>query len=686
MKKLLYPRLAWTGIRKNRRLYVPYLLTCTGMVMMHYIITALSCSSVVYDLRGGSTIAAMLVFGSWIIALFSLIFLFYTNSFLIRRRMKEFGLYNILGMGKGNIARILVWETLISAALTLSTGLFGGFALSKLAELGLVNIMKGEVSYRIELSVQAALTTIPVFCAIFALILLAGLIRIGRTDAIALLRSENAGEKPPKANWFLGVLGALLLGGAYYLAVSIQDPISALIWFFVAVAMVILATYLLFVSGSVVLCRALQRNKRYYYKPNHFVSVSSMAYRMKRNGAGLASICILATMVLVMLCSTSCLYFGTEDSLNARYPMDLTADLRFDRVTTRDDPALEIVRSTTMQACADRGVAPDLVMEYRHADITGCLTGTQIDPDPANFEMDSVDIYGDVRVLHFIPLEDYNECTGTNEVLNPGEALLYATRTPYKEDGLEIIGGAKLRIVKRLDSFPVDGGAALDMFSHFILVVPDFEELLAPLSTLTNARGDQLLDVKWFYGVNMNAEDDAQIAIWKELYNRLGDRLDASGCGDVGFYIESRSENREDFYGTYGGLFFLGIALSIVFLFAAVLIIYYKQVTEGYEDQHRFEIMQKVGMTKRDIRKSINSQLLTVFFLPLIAAGMHLAFAFPMIRKLLMMFNLFNLKLLLCTTTISYLIFALLYLLVYRITSNAYYAIVSGGGREASGK
>ncbi|MDO5324450.1 MAG: ABC transporter permease [Clostridia bacterium] len=682
MKKFLYPRLAWTGIRKNKRLYAPYLLTCAGMVMMHYIITALNYSSAVHSLRGGSTIAFTLELGSWIIALFSLIFLFYTNSFLIRRRMKEFGLYNILGMGKGNIARILVWETLISAALTLSTGLFGGFALSKLAELGLVNIMKGEVSYHIELSMQAVLTTVPLFCAIFALILLAGLIRIGKTDAIALLRSENAGEKPPKANWFLGVLGALLLGGAYYLAVSIQDPISALIWFFVAVGMVILATYLLFVAGSVVICRALQRNKRYYYKPNHFVSVSSMAYRMKRNGAGLASICILATMVLVMLCSTSCLYFGAEDSLNTRYPMNLTADLLFDRAITRDDPALEIVRSTTMQACADHGVAPDLVTEYRHADITGCLTGTQIDPNPANFEYDSVEVYGDVRVLHFIPLEDYNSFAGANEVLNPGEALIYATRTPYKGDDLEIVGGAKLRIVKQLDSFPVDGVAATDMFSHFILVVPNFEEVLAPLSGLTNARGDLLLDVKWFYGVDMHAEDNVQVAIWKELYGKLGERLDAAGEGDVGFYIESRAENREDFYGTYGGLFFLGIALSIVFLFAAVLIIYYKQVTEGYEDQHRFEIMQKVGMTKRDIRKSINSQLLTVFFLPLIAAGVHLAFAFPMIRKLLMMFNLFNLKLLMCTTTISYLIFALFYLMVYRITSNAYYAIVSDGKVE----
>ena len=407
-----------------------------------------------------------------------------------------------------------------------------------------------------------------------------------------------------------------------------------------------------------------------------------MAYRMKRNGAGLASICILATMVLVMLCSTSCLYFGAEDSLNSRYPMDLTADLLFGRVITRDDPALEIVRSATMQACADHGVAPDQVTEYRHAEITGCLKGTQLDPDPANFEYDSVDVYGDVRVLHFIPLEDYNSFAGANEVLNPGEALIYATRNPYRADELTILGSTKLRIVKQLDSFPVDGVAATDMFTHFILVVPNFEEILEPLSGLTNARGDLLLDVMWFYGVDMHAEDNVQVAIWKELYGKLGERLDTSGCGDVGFSLESRSENRDDFYGTYGGLFFLGIALSIVFLFAAVLIIYYKQVTEGYEDQHRFEIMQKVGMTKRDIRRSINSQLLTVFFLPLIAAGVHLAFAFPMIRKLLMMFNLFNLKLLLCTTTISYLIFALFYLLVYRITSNAYYAIVSDGKAE----
>ncbi|MDY5675979.1 MAG: FtsX-like permease family protein, partial [Eubacteriales bacterium] len=278
----------------------------------------------------------------------------------------------------------------------------------------------------------------------------------------------------------------------------------------------------------------------------------------------------------------------------------------------------------------------------------------------------------------------YNEFAGTNEVLNPGEALIYATRNPYRADELTILGSTSLRIVKQLDSFPVDGGAAMDMFSHLILVVPDFEGILEPLSSLTNARGDRLLDVKWFYGVDMHAEDEVQIAIWKDLYGKLGERLDASECGEVGFSIESRSENRDDFYGTYGGLFFLGLMLSAVFICAAVLIIYYKQISEGYEDQARFDIMQKVGMTKKNIRRSINSQLMTVFYMPFVFACIHLAFAFPMIEKILRLFNLNNVWLFAFATVISVAVFALLYTLVYRATSNAYYAIVSGAREESA--
>ena len=299
-----YPKLALTGIRKNGRLYVPYLLTCICMVMMFYIIAFLSMNEGVGAMQGGETLQAMLSFGYYIMGVFSLIFLFYTNSFLIRRRKKEFGLYNILGMGKWNIARILVWESLIVTAVSLAGGLLCGVLFSKLAELVMVRMLGGQAAFNFTVDFSCIVQTVVLFAAIFLLILLKALRQIHVSNPVELLHSENVGEKPPKANWLVALVGAVLLGTAYVLAVTISDPISALVWFFVAVLMVILATYLLFIAGSVVFCKLLQKNKRYYYKTNHFVSVSSMMYRMKRNGAGLASICILSTMVLVMISST----------------------------------------------------------------------------------------------------------------------------------------------------------------------------------------------------------------------------------------------------------------------------------------------------------------------------------------------------------------------------------------------
>ena len=299
-EKTLYARLAWTGMRKNRRLYLPYLLSCAGMVLMFYILMGLSGSEVLGHMSGGTSSAIILRLGTVVIAVFALIFLFYTHSFLIRRREREFGLYNVLGMGKGNIARILLWETVITYGLTTGTGLLLGMVLYKLAELGMVRLLQVPVTYTLTVSVSSLLAAAALFAAIHTLILLNGLRQLHGVSAVGLLRSESVGEKPPKAQWVLTAAGAVLLAGAYWLAVSIREPLAALLWFFAAVIMVILATYLLFISGSVTLCRGLQRNKKYYYRPQHFVSVSSMAYRMKRNGAGLASVCILATMVLVI--------------------------------------------------------------------------------------------------------------------------------------------------------------------------------------------------------------------------------------------------------------------------------------------------------------------------------------------------------------------------------------------------
>ena len=325
----LYFHLAWDGIRKNRRLYVPYLLTGVGAATLFYILLALA-NGPAAQMNGGDSLSLILRLGSFVLAIFSALLLFYTNSFLIRRRNREFALYNVLGMGKGNIARILVWETLLSAGIALLGGLTLGAALSKLAELALTHLMGGEISYSYPLATGRAPDG-----AVFRRDLCSDPTREHRPhprrEPRAAAAQRGRGGKAPRANWLLGAAGLVLLGAAYWLAVSIRQPLTALVWFFIAVVMVILATYLLFIAGSVVLCRLLQKNKRFYYQKSHFISVSSMAYRMKRNGAGLASICILATMVLVMLSSTTCLYSGIEDSLRTRYPRNITVTAYYNR-------------------------------------------------------------------------------------------------------------------------------------------------------------------------------------------------------------------------------------------------------------------------------------------------------------------------------------------------------------------
>ena len=371
MKKGFFPKLAWTGIRNNRKLYVPYLLTCVGMVMMQYIVSHLSSSDVLLKLRGGWALRDMLSWGNFVIAFFAFLFLSYSNSFLMRRRKKEFGLYNILGMGKLHLAYVLFWETLITAALSIGLGLFAGVVLSKAAELCIVNMMAGSVSYALTFSINSIVMTIVIYAAVFVFILLRALWQIRKASAITLLRSENTGDKIKRFYWFWGVLGVVVLVVAYYIAVTIEDPVSALAIFFVAVALVIAATYMLFGSGSVLLCKLLQKNKKYYYKANHFVSVSSMAYRMTRTGAGLASICILLTMVLVMLSSTSCLFFGVDDALNIRYPRQLTVDAYVDSLENADYDDLQPLRDYVSAIVGKHGAEQENIVDYRAATVYG---------------------------------------------------------------------------------------------------------------------------------------------------------------------------------------------------------------------------------------------------------------------------------------------------------------------------
>lgn len=675
-EKTLYARLAWTGMRKNRRLYLPYLLSCAGMVLMFYILMGLSGSPVLEHMSGGGSSTIILRLGTVVIAVFALIFLFYTHSFLIRRREREFGLYNVLGMGKGNIARILLWETVITYGLTTGTGLLLGMVLYKLAELGMVRLLQVPVTYTLTVSVSSLLAAAALFAAIHTLILLNGLRQLHGVSAVGLLRSESVGEKPPKAQWVLTAAGAVLLAGAYWLAVSIREPLAALTWFFAAVIMVIIATYLLFISGSVTLCRGLQRNKKYYYRPQHFVSVSSMAYRMKRNGAGLASVCILATMVLVMLSSTTSLYFGAEDSLMARYPRELSISYGVEDVEYLSDSSVKELREEILAVLEKENCTPQNVQDWRSLRIYGYLNSTRADFERTDEE--SQTIYrpdGEIYNFVFVSALDYNALTGENVTLDPGEAAVYTTRGS-RFSGKEVDFGYGLRydVAGYLDTPLENGSIAMDIAPTLVLVVPDLTEAEHGLAAL-----GQYPACRWNYGFDTGLPAEKQAEISNSLYDaNIGmhdDYTEAHGIRTR--TIECRTMNEADFFGTYGGLFCLGIILSVEFLFAAVLIIYYKQISEGYEDQSRFGIMQKVGMTKTEIRRSINSQLLTVFYLPLVMAGLHLAFAFPMIRRLLLLFNLNNVGLFALTTVISFVMFGVLYALIYRITGNVYYRIVS---------
>ncbi len=673
MRAGFYPKLAWEGIRKNKRLYFPYILTGGVMVMMYYILSFLIESPALAQMPGGSVLMSTLLLGCGVIAIFSLLFLFYTNSFLIKQRYREFGLYNILGMDKHNISKIMVWESLFVAIFAIGSGLIAGIVLSKAAELILLNLLNMDVTFTLSVGLTSLRETPMVFGGIYLLLLFNSLIKVGRSKPIELMQSSKVGERIPKRNWLYAVTGVVLLGVAYYLAVSIQEPLAALANFFLAVVMVIVGTYLLFMSGSVVFCKLLQKNKKYYYKANHFVSVSSMVYRMKRNGAGLASICILLTMVLVMISSTTSLYFGEEDSLRNRCPNDVNISTTFDRIEGIGNENLNMLRDNIRE---HSGTDADLT-GVRACGVPGLITqeGTTIDVDShINF---SSSTYNNVGYLSVISTDDYNNMMGTNKTLADDECLVYCERLSYKWDTFTMEYGETYKVKEQLEKFRVDGDSEALIIPTVYLVVNDIYAFSEPVKDMKNDNGDPMMMYDWRCGFDVDTADIEfeTTANLKEMFRNLNMENDEA---IYSYSVQRREEMRESFYDLYGSLFFLGIMLSIVFLLAAVLIIYYKQISEGYEDHARFEIMQKVGMTKRDIRKSINSQMLTVFFMPLLFAGIHLAFAFPFISKILLMLNFRNTLLNISVNLICFAVSGLFYAWVYKITSSSYYTIVSG--------
>lgn len=686
MNRFFYPRLAWDGLRKNRRLSWPYLLTCICMVAVFYILGFLSSPGTLALLPvGKSSAAVILTLGKWVILVFSVIFLYYTYSFLIRRRAREFGLYNVLGMGKRSLMRIISWENLITFAAALTGGLLAGILLSKLAELGLMNLLSGTVNYAIRVDVDSIVLTALCFAAIFLLITLSAVVRTARASAVNLMKSENVGEKPPKGNLFIALLGVILLGAAYWLAITMANPVSALQWFFVAVLLVILATYLLMVTGSVRLCRVLQGSRKYYYKAKHFVSVSSMAYRMKRNGAGLASICIIATMILVMLSTTTCMWFGAEDSLKTNYPGEINLTTHLYRPEDLSDENLRPVEDAIRAYVEENGGTVSNVMDNRAAMLFGKPSEGTVQCD---YRMqDSFTSLNEIVEIDLVPASRRAaEARSSEENILDGLAddetvLLTDSGASWTRDTITLAQGSASRTfrVKAVRAAEYEAGSGESIVPRITMFVPDIAKAVEGFASELYSGDRHEVQVSWYYSFDTGLSDEENIRIAREVEAIAVRPLRDTGktAGIRSSWAESRAEGSADFYGMYGSMFFIGILLSAVFLVAAVLIIYYKQVSEGYEDVKRFDIMQKVGMTKKDIRSSVRSQLLTVFALPLAFAGLHLLFAFPMIRKMLTLFSLYNVGLFIRTTVVSFVVFAAFYAVVYRLTSGVYYRIVS---------
>lgn len=678
--KAVYLKLAVESMKKNSKLYLPYLITCMLMTAVFYILRFLTLSEVFIEMPGGGNASRMMGLGSVIICVFSVIFLFYTNVFLMRRRRKEFGLYNILGMSKKNLTFILVWETVISYMISMAGGLAAGIGLSKLSELILINLIDIEVNYSFNIYPKAVTAALGIFGIIFILILINNIRKVRFSNPVELMKSENVGEKPPKANYIFGIGGIVLLAAAYYLSITIEQPLAALLWFMIAVIMVIIGSYLVFISGSVTLCRVLQKNKGYYYKKNHFISVSSMSYRMKRNGAGLASICILLTMVLVMISSTSCLYFGAEDCMRSHYPKDICGFMTYYGYDENQEGISEKLEKAAGDAAESMGVEVNDLVTYGEYSITGLLEDSNVQINLNSESKMAFVNYEKITEVHFIDLDVYNRLYGLDEKLSENEAIVCTVKTKDVSDVLTV-GEKSFSVKKRIDkkAIELDGSSESSVTANIFVIVDDASETAKSYAEYKDYDGTDMLLNRWFYQFNTSADADIQQKAAEAMESELKLSIADEGLDEVNGYVNVRKLERSDYYGTFGGLFFLGILLSIVFLVAAVLIIYYKQISEGFEDQSRFEIMQKVGMTKKDIRETVNSQMFTVFLLPIAFASIHMAFAFPFVNKLLMLFGLFNIKLLIVTTAICVLFCAAFYLIIYKLTSNEYYAIVAKG-------
>lgn len=642
MNNFIYEKLAVTNLKNNRKTYVPYIFTGVLTVMMFYIIDALSRGESVTQIA----LKTCLQYATGVIVVFAVIFLFYTNSFLIKRRKKEIGVYNILGMGKRHITRMMAVETILTAGISILGGLVFGIIFGKLMYLLLLKILHNSVDMQFSVNGTAIVQTVILFAGIFLLTYLYNILQIQLVNPVELLHGGNQGEKEPKSRWLLVIVGVAALGNGYWIALTTEAPLEALFKFFVAVVCVIIGTYALFIAGSIVVLKILRKNKAYYYNPKHFTSVSGMIYRMKQNGAGLANICVLSTMVLVMVSTTVSLYAGMEDILDSRFPRDVS--IVCNEADTNNE---ETLQRLIKEQCEKAGVKITDRVRYRYGSMNAVLKGNNLE---------KVEQYYPDNHFYYVEMitqEEYNRIEKQNVSLKEQEILTYTTNGKCGKKQINI-AGQNYQVKKELFEMTSQPKSTAEMYKTLYIVFANAEQIerIEPFSYADkfNLKGDD------------GKQKEALEQIQNEFYEKFPDGT-----------MESRMLSRSSFYELYGGLFFIGIYLGSMFIMATVLIIYYKQISEGYDDRERYQIMQKVGMSKKEVKRSIRSQVLSVFFLPLVVAVIHVAVAFKVMTKILGVLNLTNVSLFAVCTIITIAVFAVFYIIVYSITAKEYYRIVN---------
>lgn len=670
MHKGIFSRLAKQNIRNNKSTYIPYIITCIFCIAMIYMMEFLrDCPTLDQAVRQADEVRMIVFTGEIVVEIFCIIFLIYSNSFLMKRRQKEIGLYNILGLERNHIGIVMFLETIITSIGSLAGGIAAGIIGSKLALLLLLKLLHIPSVLGFYISVKGIFTCLFMFGIIFLMILFLNLAKIHLSRPVELLRGNNTGEKEPAAKWLMALIGFICLGAGYYLAVTTESPIKAITIFLLAVILVMAGTYLLFTAGSIVILKFLRRRKSFYYRTGNFISISGMLYRMKQNAIGLASICILSTGVLLMISMTVSIYFGMNDIMLNRYPYDVDMS-----VTSISEDECQTAIEAFEKAIADNKVPVEKSVEEIYLDIVCSKNGDQILIKPANTIRNS----DSVLVLSLFTQAEYERLTGISANLNDGEIFAWYPSAVQKDS--VTVDETEFTVKKWLDKNPLTCGEDA-VSDNAVLVVTDedfkkFDEMRTEMyKGVSSAPAGE--DLTLHLGLDITGSETDKIDFGTPVMEVVKDLKKNGGLSENSWITSGiRQQEYESYYADNGSLLFIGIFLGSLFLMGTAMIIYYKQISEGYEDQKRFEIMQKVGLSRREVRSSVRRQILMVFFLPLLMAMLHITMAFPMIRRMLLLFGMTNTKLFIGCTAGTVLIFAVVYGLIYLMTARSYYHII----------